>query len=105
MANAYPSQTYGVLGQNANTIPAYGGDCALVEAPDGLASSTQRLSKLVYELNSATWNLREYFGMSVPEGKPSGETIGGHKAEIDRSAAACRAALENVNLVLDHLRS
>jgi len=86
-------------------VPQYGGDCAMQTA-EGLSSSTQRLQSLVREINSATWSLRDFFGMSVPEGcGPDCPRPSGHKAEIDELATSARASLENVQVILDHLRS
>lgn len=99
----YPQRSYG----NAvcESAPTYGGDCAL-QVPDGLTSSTKRLQEVVQELNSATWNLRDFFGMNVPECEAgSCPRPSGHKYEIDEMIVSARASLDNVQTILNHLRS
>lgn len=101
--SAYPQHNYGA--GFCDPSPAYGGDCAL-DAPEGVSSSTKRLRDMVQQLNSDTWALRDFFGMSVPECENgSAPRPSGHKYDIDEMVISAQASLENVQLILNHLRS
>ena len=86
------------------STPQYGGDCAL-QPPDGLSSSTKRLQSVIHDLNVASWNLREFFGMTCPECGNDAPRPSGFKADVDEMVVSARASLENIQLVLEHLRS
>ena len=83
--------------------PQYGGDCALKQ--DGLSSSAQRLHECALQLNQATWQLRAFFGMDLAEPSCATPRPAGFKGDIDEAVSVSRASLDNVNLILDHLRS
>jgi hypothetical protein len=105
MANAYPSQIYGLQGQNAgNFVPVYGGDCALSQT-DGLASSLKRLSEVSQQIVNASYALRDSFGMSAPQAQSDYPPSSGVKSDIDRAESEVRNALCNLNMVLEHLHS
>jgi hypothetical protein len=103
----YGNPAQAVKVAQSSPVPQYGGDCALKQ--DGLGSSLQRLQDVTLQLNNATWQLRDLFGMSVPADAPANNckapSPNGVKGLVDEAAHASRASLENVHLILEHLRS
>lgn len=98
----------GMALQDTQSLPQYGGDCTLKQ--DGLASSLARLEDVTGKLNSLTWQLREQFAMSVPEDSAGQATVvgpkgAGPKGAIDRSVSSSNASINNIELILEHLRS
>lgn len=105
MAGLYAQQQYAK--QVSEGIPQYGGDCALKE--EGLASALTRLEETTNRVVSLSWDLRDIFGLTVPECGPEcgqkGEPMSGPKAAIDRSMERARVTVNNLEVVLEHLRS
>ena len=103
MAEVYEGTARQYGAKQINSIPQYGGDCALKE--DGLTSSLKRLEDAVASAVNLSWKLREAFSMSVPETQGAQEAMSGPKAVIDRAVCATNAVCNNIELILNHIRS
>lgn len=101
MADVYAGQQY--ANKQVNSIPQYGGDCALKE--EGLSTSLKRLEDAVASAVNLSWKLRDSFGMSVPETASGQDTVSGPKAAIDRAVCAVNAVCSNIELIISHVRS
>jgi hypothetical protein len=86
------------------SAPQYGGDCALQEEA-GVTTSVKRLAENVAQLSALTWQLREYFGMSIPETNAKQIQSNGLKGVLDELGSSVGASLQNVTIILEHLRS
>lgn len=84
-------------------IPQYGGDCPLKQ--DGISTSNKRLQDVTCQLAQATWQLREFFGMATPQADQCAPRPSGLQGDLEDAIRTSAISLENVNLVLEHLRS